>query len=89
VAFAHLLFNCSGAIIFLPYQPIREIPVKFAEWLAELCLRNRVIPIAFIVVFFYLIPIAVTWNTVADVFRNAPSEPKQEKPTGSVPNSED
>ena len=89
VAFAHLLFNCSGAIIFLPYQPIREIPVKFAEWLAELCLRNRAIPIAFIVVFFYLIPIAVTWNTVADVFRDAPSEPKQEESTGSVPNSED
>ncbi len=68
VAFVHLLFNCSGAIIFLPFQPIRELPVKFAEWLAELCLKNRFIPIAFIVVFFYLIPIIVTWNTIAAVF---------------------
>ena len=68
VAFAHLLFNLSGAIIFLPYQPIRELPVKFAEWLAELWLRNRAIPIAIIVVVFYLIPIIVTWNTIAAVF---------------------
>ncbi len=89
VAFAHLLFNCSGAIIFLPYKPLRELPVKFAEGLAELCLRNRAIPIAFIVVVFYIIPIGVTWNTVANVFRDAPSEPNQEKPAGSSPESGD
>ena len=89
VAFAHLLFNVSGAIIFLPYQPIRELPVKFAEWLAELCLRNRAIPIAVIVVVFYLIPIGVTWNTVANVFRGTSSEPNQEEPAGSPPESGD
>jgi len=89
VAFAHLLFNVTGAIIFLPYQPIRELPVKFAEWLAELCLRNRAIPIGVIVVAFYLIPIGVTWNTVADVFRETPSEPNQEAPAGSPTESGD
>ena len=68
VAFAHLLFNCAGAIIFLPFAPIRSLPVKFAEWLAELCLKNRFIPIAFIVVVFYLIPIIVTWNSIAAAF---------------------
>ena len=68
VAFAHLLFNCAGAMIFLPFAPIRELPVKFAEWLAELCLKNRFIPIVFIVVVFYLIPIIVTWNSIAAAF---------------------
>ena len=68
VAFAHLLFNCAGAMIFLPFAPIRSLPVKFAEWLAELCLKNRFIPIAFIVLVFYIIPIIVTWNTIAGVF---------------------
>ena len=68
VAFAHLLFNCAGAIIFLPFAPIRNLPVKFAEWLAELCLKNRFIPIVFIVVVFYLIPIIVTWNSIAAAF---------------------
>ena len=68
VAFAHLLFNCAGAMIFLPFAPIRNLPILFAEWLAELCLKNRFIPIAFIVVVFYLIPIIVTWNTIAGAF---------------------
>ena len=69
VAFAHLLFNCAGALIFLPFAPIRALPVKFAEWLADLCLRNRVIPIVFIVLMFYLIPLVVTWTTIADAFK--------------------
>ncbi len=69
VAFAHFLFNASGAIIFLPFKRVREIPVQFAEWLAELCLRNRAIPIAFIILFFYIIPIIITWTTIAEVFR--------------------
>ena len=68
VAFAHLLFNCAGAIIFLPFAPIRNLPVMFAERLAELCLKNRLIPIVFIVVVFYLIPIIVTWNSIAAAF---------------------
>jgi sodium-dependent phosphate cotransporter len=67
VAFAHFLFNVSGAIIFLPFKRMREIPVQFAEWLAELCLRNRAIPIAFIILFFYIIPIIITWTTIAEV----------------------
>ena len=69
VAFAHLLFNLAGALIFLPFAPIRALPVKFAEWLAELCLRNRVIPIVFIVLVFYLIPLVVTWSTIAAAFK--------------------
>jgi sodium-dependent phosphate cotransporter len=69
VAFAHLLFNLAGALIFLPFAPIRALPVKFAEWLAELCLRNRVIPIVFIVLVFYIIPLVVTWSTIAAAFK--------------------
>ena len=68
VAFAHFLFNASGAIIFLPFKKMREIPVHVAEWLAEVCLKNRIIPIVFIVLVFYLIPLAFTWNSIAKVF---------------------
>ena len=80
VAFAHLLFNCAGAVIFLPFAPIRALPVKFAEWLAEMCLRNRVIPIVFIVLVFYLIPMAVTWNTVAGVLKQGETSVEQTVP---------
>ena len=70
VAFAHFLFNSTGAIIFLPFKKMREIPVHVAEWLAEVCLKNRIIPIVFIVLVFYLIPLAFTWNSIAKVFGN-------------------
>ena len=70
VAFAHFLFNASGAVIILPFKQLRAIPVRFAEWLAEMCLRNRAIPIAIIVRFFYIIPIIITWTTIAEVLRN-------------------
>ena len=68
VAFAHFLFNASGALIFLPFKKLRDLPVLFAEWLAELCIRNRFVPIVIILLFFYIIPIIVTWNTIAGVF---------------------
>ena len=70
VAFAHFLFNASGAVIFLPFRRIREIPVHVAEWLAEACLKNRIIPIVFIVLVFYLIPLVFTWSSIAKVFGN-------------------
>ena len=69
VAFAHFLFNASGALIFLPSKKLRDLAVLFAEWLAELCIRNRFVPIAFILLVFYIIPIIVTWNTIAGVFK--------------------
>ena len=81
MAFAHLLFNCTGALIFLPFEPIRNLPVKFAEGLAELCLRNRVIPIVFIVLVFYLIPIGVTWSTISKVFKEGKAPLEQTVPS--------
>jgi len=68
VAFAHFLFNASGAIIFLPFKRMRELPVLVAEWLAEVCIKNRFIPIAFIILVFYLIPLVLTWSSIAKAF---------------------
>jgi sodium-dependent phosphate cotransporter len=68
VAFAHFLFNASGAIIFLPFKRMRELPVIVAEWMAEVCSKNRIIPIVFIVLVFYLIPLVLTWSSIAKAF---------------------
>jgi sodium-dependent phosphate cotransporter len=68
VAFAHFLFNASGAIIFLPFKRMREFPVLVAEWLAEVCIKNRIIPIVFIILVFYLIPLVLTWSSIAKAF---------------------
>ena len=35
---------------------------------AEVCSKNRIIPIVFIVLVFYLIPLVLTWSSVANAF---------------------
>jgi sodium-dependent phosphate cotransporter len=56
VAFAHLLFNISGVIVFLP---LREIPIRLARASAKLALKNRLYPIIFVIVTFFLIPLGL------------------------------
>jgi solute carrier family 34 (sodium-dependent phosphate cotransporter) len=68
VAFAHLFFNLFGAAIIWPIPWVRHLPVKVAELLAEISLRNRMIPIATILLIFYIIPLIVTWRTLARAF---------------------
>tara|TARA_Y100001934_G_scaffold283458_2_gene403399 strand:+ start:990 stop:2084 length:1095 start_codon:yes stop_codon:yes gene_type:complete len=57
VAFAHLLFNLSGILLMWPIPKIREIPVRIAEWLAEMSVKNRTIPIVIILVVFFGLPL--------------------------------
>lgn len=57
VAFAHTLFNLLGILIIWPHKRIRQIPVILAEKMAELTLKNRAIPIIFILGIFFVIPI--------------------------------
>ena len=53
VAFAHVLFNFSGIAI---WYPLKRIPIKMAEKFAELATRNRVFPLVYIFVMFFVIP---------------------------------
>jgi solute carrier family 34 (sodium-dependent phosphate cotransporter) len=56
VAFAHLSFNLCGTIIF---YPLRWIPIRLSEMLAELAVRRTAIVIAYLFVVFFLIPAVV------------------------------
>jgi len=56
VALAHLLFNVMGIVVI---WPIRSVPVKMAEFMAKLAVKNRLFPVAIIVLLFYAIPLAV------------------------------
>jgi sodium-dependent phosphate cotransporter len=58
VAFAHLLFNISGIAIFLP---LANIPISLAKRMSRLAIRNRLIPIGFILLIFFLIPLALIY----------------------------
>jgi sodium-dependent phosphate cotransporter len=59
VAFAHLLFNVSGIAFIWPLKSIRRIPVATAVRLAELSERNRWLPMVYIAVVFFLLPLTL------------------------------
>ena len=56
VAFAHLLFNISGTVIWLP---LKQIPIAIAQKFSDFSIRNKIIPIGYIIVAFFIIPITV------------------------------
>jgi sodium-dependent phosphate cotransporter len=58
VALVHLLFNIFGIIVV---WPIRRLPIAMARGLAELTLRSRLIPVAYIVLVFFMVPLIVYW----------------------------
>ncbi len=63
VAFAHSIFNIFGILIIWPIPAVREIPIKLAQSFARVSLRNRIIPILYILIVFYLIPIGLIFIT--------------------------
>ncbi|MHC4515618.1 MAG: hypothetical protein ACYTGW_12025 [Planctomycetota bacterium] len=56
LAFRHILFNVLGVVLFWKF---RWLPIWIAEKFAELAIRNKLIPLIYIVVVFYLLPAAI------------------------------
>lgn len=56
VAFAHLLFNISGIIIWWPFK---IVPITAARKFAEFAIRNKFIPLAYIILMFFIVPIVI------------------------------
>lgn len=63
VAFSHLLFNLFGIGLIYGIKPLREIPIRLAEHMGTLTLKNRGISIAYIVVLFFVIPLILVFIT--------------------------
>ena len=59
VAFSHLIFNIFGIIVIYPIKALRQIPMNAANKLAELAIRNKFIPILYLLVVFVLIPLII------------------------------
>jgi len=58
-AFAHLFFNIFAIIIIFLNPLIKNIPIKLAEWMAEISMKNKFIPLIYLVIFFFLIPFLI------------------------------
>jgi sodium-dependent phosphate cotransporter len=56
VAFAHLMFNISGIICWWPFS---GVPIALASKLSEYAVRNKLYPLIYIVIVFFLIPLVV------------------------------
>ncbi len=57
VSFAHLLFNISGIALIWPIPAVRNIPIKLSRRLARVAVMQRWLPVAYILVFFYALPL--------------------------------
>ena len=53
VAFAHVLFNLCGIVV---WYPLKRIPMSMARGFANMATGNRIYPIAYIIVAFFVIP---------------------------------
>ncbi len=58
VAFAHTLFNICGIIL---WWPLKKVPITMARKFAEYSITNKFIPIAFVLVIFFIIPLLVIY----------------------------
>lgn len=57
IALVHLLFNIAGTLLFFPFRATRRIPIRLAEGLADLAIRNRAWVVVYIVGVFFVLPI--------------------------------
>ena len=56
IAVVHLLFNLSGTLLFFPLKPMRRIPIRLSERLADLATKNRVWVLIYILGAFIVAP---------------------------------
>ena len=59
VAFAHLMFNIYGIALIWPIEKIRMIPINLSIWFAEIAIKNRIFPLLYILVVFFIIPLSL------------------------------
>jgi sodium-dependent phosphate cotransporter len=82
VAFAHLIFNLLGILIFLPVRQLRNIPIRLAEGLGAIAVRNRAYAVGYIVVVFFVFPLVTILGTRGLDFSYDPPVPEQLRDSG-------
>ncbi|GJM45002.1 MAG: sodium:phosphate symporter [Gemmatimonadota bacterium] len=59
IALVHFLFNVTGIALIYPFKPVRMIPIHMARKLADLSVRSKLVPFAYLFSLFFLLPGAV------------------------------
>lgn len=68
IAIVHFLFNLLGALFFMPYSGIRNIPVKIATFLGKESVNSRIVGFAYILLTFFIIPFLLIYFNKDDSF---------------------
>ena len=58
-AFAHLFFNIFGIIVIYLNPVLKDIPIHLAKWMSNVSLKNKFIPLIYLVCFFFLLPFII------------------------------
>ena len=58
-AFSHLFFNIFGIILIYLNPLLRDIPMKFAKWIANIAIQNKTLPIIYLLIIFFGIPLLI------------------------------
>jgi len=58
-AFSHLFFNIFGIILIYLNPLLRDIPMKLAKWIANVAIQNKALPIIYLLIIFFGIPLLI------------------------------
>jgi len=85
IALCHFLFNTFGVLLFMLLPFIRTIPVKIAEYIGSLTLKNRIYGFGYILIVFFVIPAimiffsGIDWKDVESTREQIRLEEKMKK----------
>lgn len=63
IALAHFMFNVIGGIVFILIPFVNQLPIRMSGFLGELCMKQRMISIIYIIITFFLLPFAFIYMT--------------------------
>jgi solute carrier family 34 (sodium-dependent phosphate cotransporter) len=66
IAIVHLLFNLIGAVVFLPFPSLRQIPVTLAKKFAKQTVKTKVVGFGYILLAFFIIPFFLIYFNQSD-----------------------
>ncbi|WP_373520058.1 Na/Pi symporter [Aquiflexum sp.] len=81
IAIVHFLFNLFGALIFMPFSGVRNIPVKIATFLGKESVKSRIVGFAYIILTFFLVPFLLIYFNKDDSFSNMGKDKTQSPKT--------
>jgi solute carrier family 34 (sodium-dependent phosphate cotransporter) len=57
IALVHTCFNVIGIALIYPFAPLRNVPIRLAEWSAELAVRRHTLVFAYVIGLFIVVPL--------------------------------